>query len=176
LDAFAFLRWSSDLISYQRSAIGYVRPFNIGAARVAGLELEVSYSPLPFLRFELGATLLDPRDTSAVRPANDLLPYQPRVVLTPRVEARARFKQSVIDSTQASVSYFYESSRYADRAGLIVVPEQGSLDVTGELRLCGEQLAFTVRLANLLGQTRFDLIGYPLPGRAAYLAMEIEWR
>jgi len=176
LDAFAFLRWSSDLISYQRSAIGYVRPFNIGAARVAGLELEASYTPLPFLLFELGATLLDPRDTSPVRPANDLLPYQPRVVLTPRVEGRARFRQSVIDSAQASVSYFYESSRYADRAGLIVVPEQGSLDVTGELRLFGEQLALSVRLTNLLAQTRFDLIGYPLPGRAAYLAMEIEWR
>jgi len=176
LDAFAFLRWSSDLISYQRSAIGYVRPFNIGAARVLGLELEASYRPLPFLLFELGATLLDPRDTSPVRPANDLLPYQPQVVLTPRVEGRARFRQSVIDSAQASVSYFYESSRYADRAGLIVVPEQGSLEVTGELRLFSEQLALTARLANLLGQTRFDLIGYPLPGRAAYLAMEIEWR
>jgi len=57
-----------------------------------------------------------------------------------------------------------------------VVPEQGSLEVTGELRLFSEQLALTARLANLLGQTRFDLIGYPLPGRAAYLAMEIEWR
>jgi len=176
LDVFAFVRWSGDLISYQRSAIGYVRPFNIGAARVAGLELEASYNPLTFLLVELAATLLDPRDTSAVRPKNDLLPYQPQVALAPRVELRARFPRSLFDSGKASIAYFYESSRYADRAGLLVVPEQGSLDVAAELHVRPAHLAFSARLVNLLGQTRFDLIGYPLPGRAAYLAMETEWR
>jgi vitamin B12 transporter len=175
-DVFAFVRWSNDLISYQRSAIGYVRPFNIGAARVAGVELQSAYNPAPFLAFELAATLLDPRDRSQVRPRNDLLPYQPQIALSPRVELHARFLHSVVDSAKASVSYFYESSRYADRAGLIVVPEQGSLDVATELRLSPAHLSISARLANVLGQTRFDLIGYPLPGRAAYLAMETEWR
>ncbi|HEY5375210.1 MAG TPA: TonB-dependent receptor [Polyangiaceae bacterium] len=176
LDLFAFVRWSNDLISYQRSAIGYVRPFNIGAARVAGLELQAAYHPVPFLLFELAGTLLDPRDTSPVRPRNDLLPYQSQVALSPRVELRARFRRAIIDSAKANVSYFYESSRYADRAGLIVVPEQGSLDVGAELHLARAHLNVSARLANVLGQTRFDLIGYPLPGRAAYLAMETEWR
>jgi iron complex outermembrane receptor protein len=175
-DVFAFLRWSGDLISYQRSAIGYVRPFNIGAARVAGIELQGSYTPAPFLLVELAATLLDPRDTSAVRPKNDLLPYQPQVALTPRVELRGRWPRAVVDSGNLGVSYFYESSRYADRAGLLVLPQQGSLDVASELHVRPAHLAVSARLVNLLGQTRFDLIGYPLPGRAAYLAMETEWR
>jgi iron complex outermembrane receptor protein len=176
LDVFAFLRWSSDLISYQRSAIGYVRPFNIGAARVAGLELQGSYSPAPFLLVELAATLLDPRDTSAVRPKNDLLAYQPRVTLAPRVELKSRFPRLHIDSAKASVAYFYEAAHYADRAGLLVVPDQGSLDLATELHVKPAHLAVSARLVNLLGQTRFDLIGYPLPGRAAYLAMETEWQ
>jgi iron complex outermembrane receptor protein len=176
LDCFAFVRWSKDLISYQRSAIGYVRPFNIGSARVTGLELQAAYTPAPFLLFELAATLLDPRDTSAVRPRNALLPYQPQVALSPRAELRARFRRAVIESAKASASYFYESSRYADRAGLIVVPGQGSLDLAAELRVRPAHLNISARLANVLGQTRFDLIGYPLPGRAAYLAMETEWR
>jgi iron complex outermembrane receptor protein len=176
LDIFGFVRWSTDLISYQRSALGYVRPFNIGAARVRGLELQAAYQPAAFLLLELAATLLDPRDTSRVRPTNDLLPYQPQVVLSPRVELRRRFRSNVVKAAMASATYFYESSRYADRAGLIVMPPQGSLDVETELRLFAEHLALRGRLANVLGQTRFDLIGYPLPGRAAYLAMETDWR
>jgi vitamin B12 transporter len=176
LDIFGFVRWSTDLISYQRSALGYVRPFNIGAARVRGLELQAAYQPAAFLLLELGATLLDPRDTSRVRPTNDLLPYQPQVVLSPRVELRRRFRGNLVKAATASATYFYESSRYADRAGLIVMPPQGSLDVETELRLFAEHLRLRGRLANVLGQTRFDLIGYPLPGRAAYLAMETDWR
>ncbi|MES1183128.1 MAG: TonB-dependent receptor [Myxococcales bacterium] len=176
LDLFAFLRWSSDLISYQRSALGYVRPFNIGGARVAGLELQGSYNPAPFLLLELAATLLDPRDTSAVHPKNDLLAYQPRVTLVPRIELRARSPHAWLDSAKASVAYFYEAAHYADRAGLLVIPEQGSLDVSAELHVKPAHLGVSARLVNLLDQTRFDLIGYPLPGRAAYLAMETEWQ
>ncbi|HEY3665482.1 MAG TPA: TonB-dependent receptor, partial [Polyangiaceae bacterium] len=99
-DLFAFVRWTNELISYQRSAIGYVRPFNIGAARVSGLELQAAYTPLPFLLFELAATLLDPRDTSLVRPRNDLLPYQPQVTLSPRAEVRGRFRRSLFGSAK----------------------------------------------------------------------------
>lgn len=174
-DVFAFLRWSRDLVSYQRSAIGYLRPFNLGAARVAGLELQAAYTPVPFLLLEMAATLLDPRDTSKVHPRNDLLPYQPQLTLAPRAEVRARFRRTVIDSAKGSVAYFYESSRYADRAGLIVVPAQGSLDVGAEFHLRPAHLNVNARLTNVLAQTRFDLIGYPLPGRAFYLAMETEW-
>jgi hypothetical protein len=32
-----------------------------------------------------------------------------------------------------------------------------------------------VRLANVLDQPRFDLVGFPLPGRAVYAAMEVQW-
>jgi vitamin B12 transporter len=179
VDVFAFVRVSSDLVAYERSSLGYVRPYNLDSGRVAGVEILAGYRPRPFARFEprfeLSATLLDPRNTSAVRPANDVLPYQPRLALTPRFELRARARAGPVDSQKITVSYFYESSRYADSAGLVVIPEQGSLDVEAEVGALGDGLALRGRVANLLDQTRFDLIGYPLPGRAAYVSLEAKW-
>jgi vitamin B12 transporter len=175
VDLFGFVREAADLISYQRSSFGYIRPFNVGAARVAGLELLAAYRPLAPLLVEVAATVLDPRDTSPARPANDILPYQPRLTLAPRLELRSRLHAHPIDTGKLAIAYFYESSRYADRAGLIVIPDQGSLDVEGELGAWRGLLALRVRVANLLDQTRFDLIGYPLPGRAAYIALEAQW-
>jgi vitamin B12 transporter len=175
IDVFGFVRTVADLIAYQRSSWGYAVPFNVGSARIAGAEILGEYSPASFVFFELAATLLDPRNTSAVRPSNDILPYQPELTLVPRVEVRARLHAAPIDSGKLSVTYFYESSRYADPAGLVVIPEQGSLDVDMEIGAFRDRVGLRGHLANLLDQTRFDLIGYPLPGRAAYIALEAKW-
>ncbi|MDP8999408.1 MAG: TonB-dependent receptor, partial [Myxococcota bacterium] len=176
VDVFGFIRTSNDLIAYERASNGYVTPFNVGSTRVAGLELLADYVPAAFALFELSATLLDPRNTSPVRPANDILRYQSRLTLVPHADVHARLHLPPVDSGKLSVSYFYESSRYADEAGLVVIPEQGSLDVEGLIGAFDDRLVLRGRFANLLDQTRFDLIGYPLPGRAAYLALEAQWR
>ncbi len=175
VDFFGFVRTAADLIAYARSSQGYVRPFNVGSARVSGLELLATYGPLDPVFFELAATMLDPRNTSPVRPVNDILPYQPRLTLAPRVELRERLPFHPIDGGKIAIAYFYESSRYADPAGLVVIPDQGSLDVEAEVVAWRGLVALRGRLANLLDQTRFDLVGYPLPGRAAYLALEAQW-
>ena len=172
-DVFGFVREAERLIYYRRSAIGYVRPYNAGSARVLGLETQLAYSPVKPLAVELSITLTDPRGTSSDRPVNDVLPHQPRVVLAPRVELRSARKSGAFNFAKFVVSYFYEGKRYADRAGLIVIPAQGSLTAEAELALVDEHLSVSARLANVLDQTRFDLIGYPLPGRAAYLSTEI---
>ena len=124
---------------------------------------------------ELSTTALDPRDTSDVRPVNDLLPYQSRLLLASRIELAIPFEDTWLRAVKATVSYFYQASRYADRAGLIVIPAQGSLDVDAELADLGGHLSLRARVANLLNETRFDLVGFPLPGRAAYLSMEARW-
>jgi vitamin B12 transporter len=175
VDVFGFVRTASHVIAFQRSSIGYVRPFNVGSARVAGLELLAAYSPAAAVLFELSATLRDPRDTSPARPANDILPFQPRLAVAPRVELRSRLAAPPIESGKLSVSYLYEANRYADPAGLDVIPAQSSLDVEAEIGALRDHLTVRGRVANLLDQTRFDLIGYPLPGRAAYVAMEAKW-
>jgi len=175
VDVFGFLRTASDLVAYQRSSSGYVRPFNIGSGRVAGLELLADWRPARFVLLEVSATLLDARNTSAQRLANDVLPYQPAATVVPRLELRAPLHVAPLDSGKVSASYFYESSRYADPAGLVVIPSQGSLDVEAEVAALHGRLALRARVANALDQTRFDLIGYPLPGRAAYVALEAQW-
>jgi iron complex outermembrane receptor protein len=174
LDVFAFVRVAKDFISYERAAQGYVRPANLGSARVIGFEALTDYRPFPDLLLEVSATALDPRDTSAAHLVNDLLPYQSRLQVASRVELRTAVPSDFIRAAATSVSYFYQASRYADPAGLVVIPEQGSLDVDGELALA-EGLWLRGRVANVLDATRFDLVGFPLPGRAAYLSMEARW-
>src|SRR5262249_260115 len=86
LDAFAFVRSVRDLVGYRRSSLGYVVPYNVGRARVAGLEAALGATPLRFLQVELSLTLLDPRDTTPGRDVtNDVLPFQSRLTLAPRV-------------------------------------------------------------------------------------------
>ncbi len=173
IDLFAFARRADGLVAYERSGLGYVRPYNVGAARVLGLELLASYRAARWVRAELAATLLDPRDVSPDRvTANALLPYQPRLIAVPRVELSTRAPLPGVAEAKLAASYFYSASRYADAAGLVVLPAQQSLDVEGEVSLLGEHLAVRGRVANVLDQARTDLIGYPLPGRAAYLALE----
>ncbi len=176
VDLFGFARYADDLIAYQTSSLGYVRPYNVGAARVLGAELAATASPVRFVRVDLSATVQDPRDVSPGRTlGNDLLPYQPRLILTPRVEFRAPLPSRTVPAMKLAAAYFYEAARYADPAGTEVLPAQGSLDLEGELELLSGHLVLRGRVANLLDQPRFDFIGYPLPGRAGYLTLEARW-
>ena len=177
VDLFGFVRKADDLVAWRRSSMGYVRPYNVGSARVMGLEGLAAIGWSDFLRLELAATLLDPRDTTPGRTAiNDFLPYRSRLVLAPMVEAHTdAFAAAGVDKALLMVRYVYQSSRYADEAGLVVIPEQATLDVEAEIRVLHEQLSIRARLANALNQRRFDVIGYALAGRAVYTAVEARW-
>jgi iron complex outermembrane receptor protein len=91
------------------------------------------------------------------------------------VEGRFPVPARAHRSAKVAVSYFYEAARYADPAGLSVIPAQGSLDLEAELGLLDDHLSVRARVSNLLDQTRVDFIGYPLPGRAGYLTLEARW-
>jgi iron complex outermembrane receptor protein len=106
---------------------------------------------------------------------NDYLQYRPRLVTTPRIEANFKRPLRGIERVKVTALYYFESERYADAAGLIVIPAQQSLDLEGELAVLGDHLATRIRLSNVLNQPRADLIGYPLPGRAGYLTLEAKW-
>lgn len=173
-DVFGFARTADELISYQRASVGYVRPYNVGSARVLGLEAQLGQSPGPYVSWELAATLMDPRDTSDTRPVRNVLPHQPRTTLAPRVELHSLRHAGRFNHAKVSALYLYQGARFADRANLIAIPEQGSLDVEAQLSFLDEHVLASARVANLLSQTRFDLIGYPLPGRAVYVSAELK--
>src|SRR6185437_16172584 len=172
VDLFGFVRYANDLVAYERTSLGYVQPFNVGAARVLGAELAADFSPVRYVRLDLATTVLDPRDVSPGRTTvNDLLPYQARLVIVPRVEARLPVDAiqkapttgaRVVRSVKVAASYFYEAARYADPAGLVVIPAQGSLDLEAEVAMLDDHLSLRGRLSNLLDQPRVDFIGYPL--------------
>ncbi len=174
IDVFGFVRNADDLVTYAFSQLGFVVPFNVGSARVIGAEVLAGLRPLPFAQLELAGTVLDPRDTSPGHLPNDVLPYQSRLRLVPRLELEARPGSRAFERVKTSLTYIYESNRKADRAGTVIVPEQGSLDLEVEVATL-EHLTVRARGANLLDQTRVDLVGYPLPGRALYVALEARW-
>jgi vitamin B12 transporter len=171
----AFVRGASDLVSYARAAQGYVVPVNVGRARVAGLELALGGRA--FERVDLGCnvTLLEPRDVTAGRRLrNDYLPFMSRLVLAPRVlVTTGELAGWALKRADLSADLTYSSNRFADAAGLVVIPEQTTLGLTGAASWLSGVVVTRVRLANLLNAQRFDIVGYPLPGRSVYGSLEV---
>ncbi|KYF64009.1 TonB-dependent receptor domain-containing protein [Sorangium cellulosum] len=177
IDAFVFGRAASGLIAYARSGQGYVAPYNVGRARVLGAELLTGVEVTPFLRAEIAATLLDPRDTTPERTtANDVLPFRSRLVVAPRLHAAWKPPdRAVFSGASGELRAVYQSSRYADPAGLGVIAEQATVDLEAEATWFGGHLAGRARVADLLDSRRTDVVGYPLPGRSVFFTLESTW-
>ena len=172
-EAFGFARFVDDLIAFRRASLSYLRAFNVGESRTLGVETQVGVSPWPFLLLEANATFLDARDVEGGNATQ--LPFRSRLVLAPRIELRGgRVRALRLEDARLEVKYVYQSNRTADPAGLIRIPEQGSLDVEGKITHFGGAWSLRAYVQNLLDQPRFDLIGYPLPGRALFVSAE--WR
>jgi iron complex outermembrane receptor protein len=171
-----FVRWADDLIGYERSSEGYAKPLNVGRARVAGLEMQAGASLVRWLTVDASASVLDPRDTTPGRfTINDVLPFLSRLVLVPRAAGEWRTGLFWADRIRAEVRWVYQSSRYADAAGLAVIPEQSSLDAELLAQARGGAWTVRVRAADLLDAQRFDVVGFPLPRRSAFASLEATW-
>jgi iron complex outermembrane receptor protein len=172
-----FARWTTDLVSFVRSSQGYVEPINLGSARVTGLEAQAGAGFLRWFAVDVTATLLDPRNTTAGRlVVNDVLPFQSRLVVVPRLSAEARhLGVRPLGRVRAEVRWVYQSSRYADNAGLAVIPEQSSLDAELLAQTTDGRFTARLRASDLLDAPRFDVVGFPLPGRSAFASLEESW-
>jgi len=175
IELFAFAQWLDGLITYQRSSLGYLRPFNVGKTRTVGLEVAARAAPWRWLLAEVALTALDPRDTSRERVgANDILPFRSRLQVAPALGLRLGGK-GWLDEATAEARYVHQSSRYADASGVVVLPAQGSLDLDLAASVGRRRAGLRGRVANLLDQPRSDVVGYPLPGRAFSLSLELAW-
>jgi iron complex outermembrane receptor protein len=119
--------------------------------------------------------LLEPRDTTAGRRLqNDILPFMSRLVVTPRLlVTTGELTDRTLNSADFSADLTYLSNRFADAAGLIVIPDQTTLGVTGAGSWLSGRIVTRLRVANAFDAQRFDIVGYPLPGRSVYASLEV---
>ncbi|MES1174870.1 MAG: TonB-dependent receptor [Myxococcales bacterium] len=174
LDAFGFVRRVSELIAYRRSSLGAVQPYNVASARILGAELEAGAEWPAHARASFALTVLDPRDTTASRNlSNDLIPYQSRLAGSAFIEGFAAPGLPWLGRAGLDARFTHRSSRFADPAGLLVLPASSALDL-GASWAFGRATEFSMRAAvdDVLDAHRFDFIGYPLPGRRFHVALE----
>jgi vitamin B12 transporter len=176
IDAAAFARWSSDLILYTRTAQGYLIPQNRMAARSVGAELTAGVSPTQGLELSGNVSWIDARDVSPTRTlANDVLPFISPMTASGLVSYTATFEDRAVDEATVGLRALHQSSRFADAAGLGVIPEQTWVDLELAARALSRQLVVRGRIANLFDARRFDVVGFPLPGRSAFMSLEATW-
>jgi iron complex outermembrane receptor protein len=177
LELVGFERWSRDLVSYVRSAQGYLVPVNLDRTRVRGLEFTGMLAPTYPIRLELRATALDPkRTTSGDGVRNDVLPFVSRLVVAPSMGVDSGpLARAQLSRARAMLRFLYLSSRYADAAGLAVLPSQRELEVEVELWALRERLRIDARGTSTLAAPRFDAVGFPLPERSAFVNLEVRW-
>jgi iron complex outermembrane receptor protein len=169
----AYTRYASELVTFVRSGAGYVVPVNVGEARVSGLELEGGVGFLRHFSAEFSLTAIDARDRSPGRlEKNDILPFQSRLIAAPSLRAHTG---SLVRAGRASLGarFLYQSNRFVDRAGLAVVPEQYDMDTDLALESRDDSVALRLRVANLLDRPRWDVVGFPLPGRSVFVSGEV---
>jgi vitamin B12 transporter len=173
LDVALFDRTTQDLIALRRSALGYVRPFNVGRARFLGAELSGEATAVDHLRSRSTVTLLDPRDRTPDRAtANTLIPYRSQITATQEFEVYRENPAQTVSHLGMLGYLTYRSGRVADPAGLIVIPQQLVVDLGARLQFV-RQVDVRARLENVFGVARYDALGFPLPGRSAFLSAEI---
>jgi iron complex outermembrane receptor protein len=174
LDVFAFSRWADKLVAYTRTGEGFIRPYNVDAARVLGAEVLGGSRVTELVSFEVSATFMDPRDVSSNRmTSNDVLPYRSKLLLAPRLRFDwSRSRPFGFSGAGGQISTLYQSSRYADSAGLAVIGEQLTTDLEAYAQWFDGVLTVRGRVADLFDARRTDIVGYPLPRRSAYFGLE----
>jgi iron complex outermembrane receptor protein len=177
-DVFAFAREASQLIAYRQTGPATVSPYNVGRARLVGVESAVALELLDCLALSGVATLLDPRSTTDERSArNDILPFRSRLVAVAEAEAFVGepFGGRAVTRLAAGARLLHRSSKYADSAGLLIVPRQTVLDLHATAILWQQTFALRVALHNALNGRELDSIGQPLSGRSFHLGVEARW-
>ncbi|GEM_PF-345570 len=176
LDASAFVRSTDNLLTYVRTAQGYLHPVNRDKARALGGEFVVGARPIAPLLLEANISLIDARDTSPARvTVNDILPYISRATAFLRAQYTWAFDSTWLKESTLGARSYFQSNRYADPAGLAVIPSQFFTDLEIGASSRDELITLRARVSNLFDAARYDVVGFPLPGRSAFLSLETKW-
>lgn len=168
LEAYVFASRVDDLIQLVQNAQNVVRPENVAAAELIGVELAAEYMNA-HLRMRGSLAWLDARDRSDVTArAGKRLPLRPEWTASLRAELFTGDEDA-----QAGVwlELDHGGGNYLDFANLVKTPARtllgaGAFVTRGPVRV-------DVTLANLLSEQVVDLAGYPLPGLTALVMLRV---
>lgn len=178
IDTFVFGRWSRELVRYRRTSLNAFSPYNVGRARILGVELAIASRWFEVLETRTALTGLDPKETtdsSIDTTPNDVLPYTSQLLFNQWIGVASPWKRFGLRNAGLGARYFYAASRFADVAGLGVLPARQSWSLEGDLHLQRPDIALRAAVDNLLDARLSDFIGLPLPGRAFHAALEAWW-
>lgn len=174
-DALAFAREASELIAYRQTGPAAISPYNVGRARVLGIESALAAELFDHLSTGAAITVLDPRDkTDGRRERNDILPFRSRLVVAGELELYARepWTGLPLERLALGARLLHRSSKYSDSAGLLVVPHQTVIDLHVGALFRQQSLAVRAALRNALDAPELDAVGVPLSGRSVHLSVE----
>ena len=175
-ELFGFARQSQDAINYRQNSFGSMAPYNLREARVLGTELALGATLLRNFRSDTALTLLDPRDLTTDGLVNDVMPFRSRMLLSQWLEVFSTepAQMGLFEELSLGARYHYRSSRFADRAGLIVMAPNHNVDIEAVGK--SEQWAVRFVWRNVLDSTQQDTVGFPLARRGVYASGEYWWR
>lgn len=172
-EAVSFARYTTDAIVIVSTSQGHATPVNLDTTRVLGLEFAGGARVFNPFEFEANLTLLDPRQTSRLFGGQpQLIPFQSQATANTVLRMRQSMEHENLHTLIVEARFIWESQR---AMGVAYLPAQSSLDLDFALLALLRYTDFRVRVANLFGVPRYDLVGYPLPGRSVHSSLEVKW-
>jgi len=175
-DAFLFRRASDNLVRYRRTSLYAFAPYNVGSTVITGAEITLSAELPHGFATHSAFTLLDPRDTTQGRRGpNDVLPMTSQFTTFQELRWTYLAKGALLERATVGARYYHRSNRYADPAGLIVLPALQSVDFHANAEFEKPRLGVSMALNNLLDQQTLDYLGLPVPGRSYHVSITCWW-
>ncbi len=164
LEAVAFRVRAHDLITLVQNSQRTSVPQNVSAARIDGVEWSATAEIDARVSAEANLTLETARDAGAsIYTRGKLLPGRPLREAFAAITVRTRRADWRGEVSAASGSYL-------DRANRVPVRARCILTAGANARL-GRGTTLTLTVKNIFDTHVSDVAGYPLPGRAVYLAL-----
>ena len=168
--ATGFVSLYEDLISYEYYPPNLARPYNFQAARVAGVEVEATFTPWRWLEGAASYTFLDTQNQKDdPRYYLKSLPFRPAHRLHARVSGGPEW-------LKGRAELLFQSSQFTNRTETLSLPARAFVNVGLTARPWKSPLVtLSVELKNLLDVQTQDLDGYPLPPRSIFFTVGIAW-
>ncbi|MCC6333452.1 MAG: TonB-dependent receptor [Myxococcales bacterium] len=159
-----------DLITYEYYPPALAKPFNVMAARVAGVEVEGRYAPAPWLDTSVAYTFLSTQNLrDDPRYYLKALPYRP----AHRLHARVAGGVALL---RAHAEVLFQSRQYVNRTETLALSPRTFVNVgVSSTPWKRPEVTVAFEVKNLFDTQSQDLDGYPLPPRAAFFTLALAW-